>query len=341
MLTQEGLITLKQSYAMHQVGPEDLDAVLALINAYSQATLGINEQTAGELKNFWHTPGLNMAEDVRMVTNPDGDVVGYVEALTLTQPPAHPFIWLRLHPHKADGNAGNVLLAWALQRVGSIVETLSPDLRVSVQTFNAAHDEQARKLFEGFGFQLIRHSFIMHRDLPKAPADPVWPEGITLRPFDADLHAEAVYRADDEAFSDHFGHVEQPFETGFAKFKHFMTEEGFDPNLWFIAMDGEQIAGISLCRVNEQEEAPMGWVGSLGVRRPWRKRGLGMALLLHSLGEFYQRGYKKVGLGVDASNLTGALRLYERAGMYVARQYDRYEKELRPGKELMTIEVKE
>jgi ribosomal protein S18 acetylase RimI-like enzyme len=66
-----------------------------------------------------------------------------------------------------------------------------------------------------------------------------------------------------------------------------------------------------------------------------------MALLLHSFGEFHRRGFKKAGLGVDASNLTGALRLYQNAGMYVKRQFDRYEKELRPGKELMTIEVKE
>ncbi|MNC98740.1 hypothetical protein D3C83_167960 [compost metagenome] len=66
-----------------------------------------------------------------------------------------------------------------------------------------------------------------------------------------------------------------------------------------------------------------------------------MALLMHSFGEFYRRGHRKTGLGVDASNLTGALRLYERAGMHVFRQYDRYELELRPGKELMTTDVSE
>jgi len=341
MLTQEKFATLKEGFALHRVGVEDLDRVLALINEYSQATLGINEQTRNELKNFWQTPGLDMAEDLRRVTNPDGNLVGYVEALTETQPPAHPFIWMRLHPIEDVGNAGSALLAWALQRVTQVMETVPSGLRVSVQTFLFTEDKLAHELFEDFGFKLIRHSFIMHREIREAPPDPVWPAGITLRPFDADLHAEAVYRADDEAFSDHFGHVEQPFETGFAKFKHFMSEDEFDPSLWFVAMDGNDIAGISLCRKNEQEETPMGWVGSLGVRRPWRKRGLGMALLLHSFGEVYRRGYKKVGLGVDASNLTGALKLYERVGMYIARQYDRYEKELRPGKELMTIEVKE
>jgi ribosomal protein S18 acetylase RimI-like enzyme len=63
---------------------------------------------------------------------------------------------------------------------------------------------------------------------------------------------------------------------------------------------------------------------------------LGLALLRHSFNEFYRRGKRKVGLGVDAQNLTGALRLYENAGMHVQKTFDQYEKELRPGIEIST-----
>jgi GNAT superfamily N-acetyltransferase len=70
------------------------------------------------------------------------------------------------------------------------------------------------------------------------------------------------------------------------------------------------------------------------VRRPWRKHGLGLALLHHAFGEFYRRGTREIGLGVDAQSLTGATRLYERAGMHALLHYDSYEKELRPGVEL-------
>jgi ribosomal protein S18 acetylase RimI-like enzyme len=70
------------------------------------------------------------------------------------------------------------------------------------------------------------------------------------------------------------------------------------------------------------------------VRRPWRKKGLGLALLTHSFGEFYKRGMKTIGLGVDASNPTGATRLYQRAGMTVASEFLTFEKELRPGRSL-------
>jgi len=117
--------------------------------------------------------------------------------------------------------------------------------------------------------------------------------------------------------------------------------DGFDPTLWFLAMDGDEIAGISLCRPYAYDDPDMGFVNVLAVRRPWRKRGLGLALLRHSFNEFYHRGKRKVGLGVDAQNLTGALHLYEKAGMHVHRQFDSYEKELRAGREISVQSLSE
>jgi mycothiol synthase len=97
-----------------------------------------------------------------------------------------------------------------------------------------------------------------------------------------------------------------------------------------IAWDGDQIAGFSQNRFR----MGIGWIGTLGVRRPWRKRGLGEALLLHSFGEFYKRGTSTIGLGVDAQNPTGATRLYQKVGMYAASEFVTYEKELRAGREI-------
>jgi mycothiol synthase len=104
--------------------------------------------------------------------------------------------------------------------------------------------------------------------------------------------------------------------------------------LFFIAMDGDEIAGTNLCRTHFPSDEDQGLVGSISVRRPWRNRGLGLALLRHAFNEFYRRGKRKVGLGVDAQNLTGALRLYETAGMHIEQAFDYYEKELRPGTEI-------
>jgi ribosomal protein S18 acetylase RimI-like enzyme len=173
----------------------------------------------------------------------------------------------------------------------------------------------------------------IHMETP--PPAPAWPTGITLRRYNPETDLEAVYRADEEAFRDHFGHIEMPVEDGLKRFKHFMTGyEGFDPSLWFLAMDGDKIAGICLCRKQAHSDPKVGWVNTLAVRRPWRKRGIGLALLRHAFGEFYRRGQCMAGLGVDAENLTGALRLYENAGMHVHHAFDLFEKELRPGREI-------
>jgi len=102
-----------------------------------------------------------------------------------------------------------------------------------------------------------------------------------------------------------------------------------DPGLWFLAWDGNQLAGVTICRF----KGSAGWISTLGVRQPWRKQGLGRALLQQAFSEFYRRGARIIELAVDAQNLTGATRIYERAGMRVEHEFVIFEKELRPGTE--------
>jgi ribosomal protein S18 acetylase RimI-like enzyme len=102
--------------------------------------------------------------------------------------------------------------------------------------------------------------------------------------------------------------------------------ERFDPELWFLACDGKEIAGVALNYYDEKAET--GWVDHLGVRRPWRRRGIGKALLLHTFGEFHRRGIRRVKLSVDSKSLTDAQHLYEGAGMKTVQQYHIYRKAL-------------
>jgi ribosomal protein S18 acetylase RimI-like enzyme len=157
------------------------------------------------------------------------------------------------------------------------------------------------------------------------PAEPKLPEGIELRPFIKGEHDVAVWQAQNEAWRDHWGSHDVTLEEW--KRSRFDDPE-FDPTLWQIAWNGDEVAGFSLNRYRMGN----GWIRTLGVRRAWRKRGLGQAILLQSFAEFYRRGTKTIGLGVDAENPTGATRLYQRVGMYAASEYVTYEKELRPGR---------
>jgi ribosomal protein S18 acetylase RimI-like enzyme len=90
-----------------------------------------------------------------------------------------------------------------------------------------------------------------------------------------------------------------------------------DTSVWFVAWDGDEIAGVIRC---DTEKFGGGFVGALTVRKPWRGRGIGMALLRRAFREFHRRGVPHVSLGVDAQNSSGATRLYERAGMRVVSE---------------------
>jgi ribosomal protein S18 acetylase RimI-like enzyme len=177
----------------------------------------------------------------------------------------------------------------------------------------------------------------MKIDLKEAPPEPHWANGINVHSVtNPKTEIETITRVDVESFRDHFGFIEQPFEDEVAWFRNWLenSEQMADPSLWYLATNGDQAIGLALCAVYDSEDRKYGHVNSLGVLRPYRKRGIGLALLHHAFGEYYRRGYKGVTLGVDAENLTGALRLYKAAGMHVHRQFDLYEKELRPGRDI-------
>jgi mycothiol synthase len=243
-------------------------------------------------------------------------------------------MWGRVDPDFEGMGIGGWMLNWAEQRALQSLPVVPAELRFAPRVGTYREAQRSKRLFEKFGYQHIRSSYHMLIEMDAPVPEPEFPAGITLRTYNPETDAEAVYRAEVDSFRDHFGYVEESFEEGLKRWRYFWEQESFDPTLLFLAMDGEEIAGISLCPPHSFDDREMGWVGTLGVRRPWRKRGLGLALLRHSFNEFCRRGKRKVGLGVDAQNLTGALRLYESAGMHVQQVFDQYEKELRPGREI-------
>lgn len=198
------------------------------------------------------------------------------------------------------------------------------DERICIQTFMNNKDEDGHILLRANGFLPIRYFWRMETQLQEAPAAMAFPSGIELRPFIKEEHAAAVWRTDNEVFHDHWGSHEFTFEEWSKKF----SNPNFDPTLWMVAWEGNEIAGFSQNRLRQG----IGWIGTIGVRRHWRGKGLGIALLRHTFGEFYKRGIATIGLGVDSANLTGATRVYERAGMHVASEHALYDKELRPAR---------
>lgn len=321
------------AFTLRAVTPDDLQATVDLMNA-SAATQNSNGQTSvAEVGREWEL--LDLEHSARVAELPDGRLAGYVEVWDIDPLPVSNWVWARVHPEFEGQGIGSAMLGWAEERLQQTVARVPADLRVSYTCGALDWHEPSKRLLENNGMTLSRYFWRMVIDLDERPPQPIWPEGLRLSTYAAEDDLLAIYRADQEAFRDHWGYVAQPEEEGFAEWRKWaVAREKFDPALWFLAMDGEEIAGICLCRRDFTEDPHMGWVGTLGVRERWRQRGLGLALLQQAFRVFYDEGKLRAGLGVDADSLTGATRLYEKAGMYVARRYDNYEKVLRPGRDI-------
>jgi mycothiol synthase len=331
---------LNGKFHCRPVQMDDLEAAVELFNAESRWLVGGDQFGVDDIRAEWKSPDITLETDTMAVFTEDQKPVGYVEFWGSSTPHVRLHGFASVHPDYLGQGIGGYLADWLVERGLKNVEKAPEGARVLLDQGVNSKNEAAADLLLKHGFELIRHSYSMRIDLTTPPASVVLPEGITIRSIANDEEERAAIYAVYDSFRDHWGYVEQPFEEFYERWKRYITEDkDYDPQLYFIALDGEEIAGVSLCSPKLHEDPDMGWVGTLGVRRPWRKRGLGLALLQHSFIEFHRRGKLRAGLGVDASSLTGATRLYERAGMQVFRKYNTFRRELRPGIDLTTQNV--
>ena len=186
------------------------------------------------------------------------------------------------------------------------------------------HGHELARVAEARGYVPWRHSLTMEIALHADPARNALPGGIELRAY-RDDDCDALIAALNESFAaDPFHHDVTP--SSFREF--FLGARGFDPALFLLAWDGGELAGYALDYPVHGSDAELGWVANLGVRPRWRRRGLGEGLLRESFAKLYAHGLRRVGLGVDAENATGALQLYERVGMHQVRRSDNWQKHL-------------
>ncbi len=320
-------IQLDKTLTLRPARWDDLNAVAQLIYTVCEAdgdtTVAV---TPDELANEWKNEGFIVERDAFIIETQDGRVVGY-EEFGGGKEHVHLHADGYVHPEFKGLGIGTSLLRSVEARAREEVKLAAPDLRVFIRSGLDNKDVEGHNLHKTEGYSPIRYHWRMEVKLAEAPQVPAFPDGIELRPFVKDEHTIPLWQAQNESFRDHWGSHDATLE----EWVHSRIEDPeYNPGLWMIAWDGNEIAGYSINRFR----MGIGWVRSLGVRRAWRKKGLGLALLSHSFAEFYKRGMTTIGLGVDASNLTGATRLYQRAGMYVASEFVTYEKELRAGRSL-------
>jgi mycothiol synthase len=280
---------------------DEVETVAGMLNELSRRLHGVNDQTAAEMLQYWESPDVDFERDVLVAEQPDGSLVGYADIGTQED-----HVWLDVRGIEPEPQ--RALL--------DAIETRAAEKKpgAGLMGFTSESDQVARGLYEEAGYSIIRHGYRMEISLEGGTPAPQWPDGFSVRAMRTG-EEKRVYEAHMTSFADTWMFNPEPFDV----WSHwFVGDPAFDPSLWFLAEAGDELAGISMTRLAENEPG-LAWVRILGVVPKFRHRGLAQALLRHTFVECASRGLERVGLGVDAENPTGAVRVYERAGMHVAR----------------------
>ena len=291
----------------------DARAVAEVVDALESSLYRGTTFTQSDLEEEWSELDLDLDRDVRLVRD-GGRVVGYGAIQRRDDP------WRvagYVHPDVHGRGVGRLL-------ADTLEEMAAAGGASRIQNSILEADSAAGALFESLGYRVVRVFREMRIELDGPPAPPEWPADLRVEPFDPGRDARAFHAAHQEAFADHWDYTPYDFDSWS---KMHLESERFDPALWAVIRAGDEIVAGTICTGDTYGG---GFVHAVFTRRPWRRRGLGAALLADSFRRLWERGEHSVGLGVDAESATGAFRLYERAGMSPALGWLVYEKRLGP-----------
>jgi ribosomal protein S18 acetylase RimI-like enzyme len=292
---------MSTTFTIRPVKLDDLSAVTELFNEHSRRLHGTTDDTAEEILQYWESPDVDFEKEVIVAEGSDDSIVGYGDVGESGES-----IWLDIRAFDSEPQQA------LLEALELIARERKPGARLL--GFVTEKDTGLRRVYEEHGYQVIRLSYRMEIELRDLPAEASATDGFSIRTM-REGEEELIYEVHEQSFEDAWLHTREPFE----QWRHwFVKDPSFDPSLWFIAEADGELVGVAICNTRGTDPG-LGWVRILGVLRSHRRRGIGEALLRHAFAEFKHRGFERVGLGVDAESPTGAVALYERAEMHVAR----------------------
>ena len=304
--------------------PDDWDAIAEVVNRARRAD-GVDEVRTGEnlAGEFPDSGSFSLERDV-LLALVDGVVVAYAmgyrvvrdgslvgESMAAVAPEFR---------RRGLGTALHLALRARLERESAADPRPGPR---ELRSYAMETETPDIALLTAQGYVAVRYGFEMRRSIAGSLPERPMPEGLALRPVTEDVY-RAIFEADNEAFEDHWGH-RAPDEADFASQFHAPDT---NPSLWCVAWDGDQVAGVVMNAIYESENLALGvrrgWLEHVSVRRAWRGRGLAKALCAASFRVLRDQGMDEAWLGVDGSNPTGALQLYEGLGFHAHRRWMAY-----------------
>lgn len=307
---------------------EDVPALARLCVDSERVDQAGNFTDEVELAAQFDHAGLDLGRDTLVAVMPDGELAAY--AVVYHAPTAREtqrlFLSGGVHPDWRGRGLGRRVLDWQVARAEAMHGEVRPELPALMEAGGVDRDDPQRRVLDRAGFVPVRWWYEMARDLAALPRQTITPFiGFTAQ------WEEAVRRAHNEAFADHWGIAEVDEHTWRQRFS---PVQGFRPDLSLIAPDGDEVAAYLLSFVHEAEIAVLGvptaHVGYLGTRPACRGRGLGSGLLSAAMDAYRDAGYTVARLVVDSENGSGALDLYRRTGFEVDRRWVTYGRQLAP-----------
>ncbi len=308
-------------------GEPDYPVMVAILDACNDADgLEYINTVADMASLFAHLKNCDPYRDM-LFAEVYGETVAFSRVWWEEASPAWYYIPLGfVHPAWRRKGLGMAMLRYGETRLREAArEHPAGEKRFRVWTTDKEYGAWA--LFTQAGYEPVRHYIEMTRPidapLPNAPL----PAGLDVRPVAPEQY-RAVWDAKEEARQDHWGYA----PTTDADFERWTETRTFAPHLWKVAWDGEQVAGMALNHLDEEQNARYhrrrGRTQYVFVRRPWRRRGLARALLVQSIEMFKAMGMAETALGVDTQNPSGALKLYESLGYQEGRRHTFFDKKL-------------
>ena len=335
MLTQTPLSTLELTawpsladYDFRALRREDLPALYELLLCIEQAEERRVVGTLEDLQHEYDDPWSLAETDSLTAWTNEGQLVGYARTFQNPQleDEARCHLLVEIHPSQRSGGLESALLNWVEERGQQRLQSAAV-LGLQLLCCGIQDTQLQRQAWlEQHAYNRVRYFYRMQRAL----SDPIpavqLPGDLALQVYTPDL-SQAVQAAFNEAFRDHWS-FEPATTEDWQKF--FIERTSFRPDLTYVVMADQEVAGLSFNCVGAEENARRqtseGWIDILAVRRPWRKRGVATALLCASLHAFKAEGLQHAMLGVDTQNSTGALRVYERVGFQPVKRFIQFRK---------------
>jgi len=299
--------------------PKDAACVTRIINAYYERWVGKPLLTPEDLVADWGRPTLDLDHDSVVVCQADGECAGYA-IIWDGAPYTRICLQCYVHPDHALQGIEAEISHWAGERAAKAAAQTADGQTVLWQERLVA-DGETLDAYLSLGYQRVRYSLQMGLAMGEPPllASPL--DEISIRPYRQGIEERAMIWAMTEAFRDHWGVVERPFDEELAEWMQWIEDNPTcDPDLLFVAVNGDEIVGTVFGQTGPADAPDSGWIFGLGVRRPWRRQGVAQSLLRAVLSRLYEKGIRAVSLVVDAENLTGATGLYDKVGMIVEQR---------------------